>query len=346
MTITAYVPEEVELEEDDDLDSVYSEWDSATNMTASQLRRWSTNPCSREASVEPTTVIRRNLRLLETNKSDWTTKDIKDAKRTISFIERMGDEENEPDAPKDGANGCPSPWAISLLNWGFNPFSSMPENPDEMDDVDEVTLGQTVQYATEIAVLASIEAGDYVDYGDSDYGLVIEKNTSTFEFPGGDGPESEEVEVDASEDEPVYLIGKSDGGIEPMTADRIEVTERNQIFDESDPDGTDDLGDIDAQEMSVDGENHSSGTVSELATAQDVPGITRTQRGQNPYPESWRESNKPARLILLDAWQSMNMSHTGCVREMRGNVTRPNALCAAFKDSVYGGWTGWRNGGD
>lgn len=138
----AYKKAEVELQEDDELDEVFSEWQDHVNMSASELRRWSKNPCSREASVEPVNVIRRNLRLLEKNKDEWTDEDVKDAKRTISFISRM--KPNKPDNPRDGPHGCPSEWAISLLNWAFNPFDSLPETPDDEDlePVEEVTLDE------------------------------------------------------------------------------------------------------------------------------------------------------------------------------------------------------------
>lgn len=133
---------DVELEEDDSLDEVYSEWDEHVNMTASELEQWSNNPCSREASKDPEAVIKRNLRLLTKNKDDWTENDIKDAKRTISFISRM--RANEPDEPRDGPHGCPSEWAISLLNWAFNPFNSVPDIPDDddLDDVEKITMRQ------------------------------------------------------------------------------------------------------------------------------------------------------------------------------------------------------------
>jgi hypothetical protein len=129
-----------ELADMDELDRVYADWEDSVNMTASELRDWSTHPCSREASMDPEAVMKRNLRLLETNKSDWTEEDIVDAKRTISFVARMSDEANEPDEPMDGPNGCPSEWGISLMNWAHNPFDSMPEVPEGMDSVDEVTL--------------------------------------------------------------------------------------------------------------------------------------------------------------------------------------------------------------
>jgi len=125
-----------ELESDEsELDDVYSDWSDAVNMSASQLESWAGHPCSDKASKDPEAVRKRNMSLLETDKSDWGSDEIEDAKRTISFVSRMSDEENEPDDPKSGGpNGCPSEWAISLLNWAHNPFDSMPDVPDEMEE--------------------------------------------------------------------------------------------------------------------------------------------------------------------------------------------------------------------
>lgn len=128
--------------DEDELDEVYEDWDDAVNMTASSLREWSGHPCSREASLDPVSVIRRNLELLETNKSDWTTSHIDDAKRTISFVSRM---KGADTADLDGGPyGCPSKRDISLMNWAFNPFESIPSVPseaeDELENVDEVEL--------------------------------------------------------------------------------------------------------------------------------------------------------------------------------------------------------------
>lgn len=125
----------------DELDEVYADWDDAVNMTASELKEWRDHPCASEASVDPDAVIERNLRLLETNKSDWDTDDIADAKRTISFISRMSDSAMEPDDPHDGVYGCPSKWAISLLNWAYNPFDSIPDVPEQMEDEMESDTG-------------------------------------------------------------------------------------------------------------------------------------------------------------------------------------------------------------
>lgn len=145
----AYSEAEVELQEDDSLEEVWDDFQDAVNITASELERWSGNPCSREASVDPRSVIERNLRLLSKNKSDWTDGDVKDAKRTISFIARM--KPNKPDSPKDGSFGCPSEWAISLLNWAYNPFESIPEIPDndDLEDVDPIEMDDKEELGAE-----------------------------------------------------------------------------------------------------------------------------------------------------------------------------------------------------
>ena len=112
--------EESKAVDPDRLDDVYSSWRALVNMSASQLESWSKNECSKRASLDPKAVITRNLRLLRTNKADWTSKDIKDANRAISFISRMkGMPKGEP-----VVQGCPSKRDISLKNWAHDPNKS------------------------------------------------------------------------------------------------------------------------------------------------------------------------------------------------------------------------------
>ena len=102
---------------DEELDSVYTAWRKAVNMSASELQAWSANPCSRKASLDPAAVIKRNLNLLKTPKGQWGAKEVADAKRTVSFIARMSKmEQGEP-----VVKGCPSKRDISLKNWAFDP---------------------------------------------------------------------------------------------------------------------------------------------------------------------------------------------------------------------------------
>jgi len=210
---------------------------------------------------------------------------------------------------------------------------------------------------------SSVEAGDMVEYADEKYGVVTEKYTDNFEFPGGEGPESDLVEVEASEDSPTYIVSKQESGIEPMNASDFDVVDRSEVFDDEDPDPKKDLDKVE-EEMSATLEAYENAedihtlagidelreydvtgrTAEELVSVADVPGVSRNDVGQAPWPESWRESDKPARLIALDAWADFNASHTGCVREMSGRIRRPNAFCGAFKDAILGYET-WREGG-
>ena len=133
--------EESKAVDPDRLNDVYSSWRALVNMSASQLESWSKNECSKRASLDPKAVIARNLRLLRTNKADWTSKDIKDANRAISFISRMkGMPKGEP-----VVQGCPSKRDISLKNWAHNPDKSSKslgevltkEDLEELRGVDE-----------------------------------------------------------------------------------------------------------------------------------------------------------------------------------------------------------------
>jgi len=192
------------------------------------------------------------------------------------------------------------------------------------------------------------ERGDMVEYEDDTYGVVVEKYEENFDFPGGDGPDSDEVEVEV-DDEIVYVVGGEES-LEVFVGSDLEMVDRDEVFDGDPPENPEeDADEIDEEAMAamIVGASSGNSDVEELnqRTVNSVPGITRTQRGQNPWPKSWRDSDKPARMIALDAWQSMGASHTGCTRSMRGKVTRYNAFCAAFKDAIYFGYTGWREGG-
>jgi HK97 family phage portal protein len=103
----------------EELDEVFAKWRASVNMSASDLKAWRDNECSRKASLNPTAVIDRNLRLLETKKADWDGTHVRAANRAISFIARMRKmEQGEP------VGDCPSKRDISLKNWAFDPGKS------------------------------------------------------------------------------------------------------------------------------------------------------------------------------------------------------------------------------
>lgn len=102
--------------DEDELDEVYRRWRELVNMSASELERWAASECSRKASLSRAP-IERNLHLLRTPKEKWGAKEIRWAKRTISFISRM----RAMEQGKPVSEGCPSKRDISLMNWAHRP---------------------------------------------------------------------------------------------------------------------------------------------------------------------------------------------------------------------------------
>ena len=103
-----------------ELDEVYSKYKKAVNMTFTELKIWSKNPVSKKASLSRKPIT-RNLGLLSKNKSQWTSKEIKNANRTISYLARAKGIEKKfkKNNPKDKSL---TPNRIALRNWGFDVF--------------------------------------------------------------------------------------------------------------------------------------------------------------------------------------------------------------------------------
>ena len=137
----------------DELDAVFASWRASVNMSASELEAWSENECSRKASVDPAAVIARNLRLLRKNKDEWDERDIKDAKRTISFIARM------KAMPKGEPVGdCPSKRDISLRNWAYNPDKAGRAVVPEVAEAYSASMDESEQQRHVVAVEETDEA--------------------------------------------------------------------------------------------------------------------------------------------------------------------------------------------
>jgi hypothetical protein len=101
---------------EEDIDSVYSEYRQAVNMSYSELKAWSENPKSKLASDsrEP---VNRNLYLLEQSKADWTVSDLPKAKKTIAYIARaktMGKGVVTNQTEPYGRN------EIAMKNWAYD----------------------------------------------------------------------------------------------------------------------------------------------------------------------------------------------------------------------------------
>lgn len=100
----------------DKIQSVYKRYKQNTNMTYSELKKWSKNPCSKKASIGRA-AINRNLKLLRKPLSKWDERDAEEALKTISFNSRM---RKVPAGERvDGCNL--SKRSISLMNWAFDP---------------------------------------------------------------------------------------------------------------------------------------------------------------------------------------------------------------------------------
>lgn len=98
------------------IDRVYRKYKKVTNMSYNEFLIWSKNPLSKKASLsrEP---IRRNLRLLKKNKSDWDLQDVKAANKTISYLARA-----KKIKSKNFIKGKLTKNDIALRNWAYDKF--------------------------------------------------------------------------------------------------------------------------------------------------------------------------------------------------------------------------------
>lgn len=103
-----------------EINKVYSKYKKAVNMTATELRIWSKNSLSRQASLsrEP---ITRNIRLLSKPKTKWTQTDLRDANKTISYLARAKGIERiyKKNNPKDKSL---TKNRLALRNWAYDVF--------------------------------------------------------------------------------------------------------------------------------------------------------------------------------------------------------------------------------
>jgi hypothetical protein len=184
-----------------------------------------------------------------------------------------------------------------------------------------------------IVELAEWSEGDVVNIEDySQPGVITSLMTENFDFPTSDGLQ----EVEASEDEPAYVVATPDG---PRAVTEDSITGEGDF-----PDGPG--GKEAAKELANGGEEASvydkmddPYSMEELI---NIPGVDDPGVGWDSYPDSWVESEKPARLILLDAWSSLGGTFTTCRADMAGEISRPSRFCASFKDEVLQ-TERWRN---
>lgn len=203
-------------------------------------------------------------------------------------------------------------------------------NPAVANQFDALTGGDSSDGVGRRDVLDHVGNATRLGEGDpvqtpQGFGVVAEVRTE--EFEGKDGS------VEASESSPTYVVALKDAsvGVGFYSASELSQSELPET-DVDDP--ADDLA---SQSANSDG------------VADRVLQALNLRSNDWTMPESWRESDTPARVILLKAWAGMNGQFDcggGCCKgEMLSSGMSErgaNQFCAAMKDEVLQ-WEGWRN---
>lgn len=199
------------------------------------------------------------------------------------------------------------------------------------------TVGR-IEESDSVASLQSYEEGNWIEYGDGQYGVIVGKLKGPVDWPKGE----EETEEIGDAGEWVYIVGRESGGSKPFATDEITKADRDDVMGDDEEVPENPIEDIDEAEMSAvyyrisdpyDYDELQSG----LEELINVPGVDDPGVGFDSWPDSWRKSEKPARLIALDAWSSMGGTWRGCMAEIGSR-----RLCSAFKDEILG-TERWRN---
>lgn len=115
----------------DKLDEVFKSYKEETNMSYSDLKKWSENKCSKRASLS-SGPVNRNLELLSTPKEKWTDKHVTWANKTIAFNSRMRG------MPRGKPLSEECPWSkrdISLKNWAWDPGKTPKAKKQVADEI-------------------------------------------------------------------------------------------------------------------------------------------------------------------------------------------------------------------
>ncbi|AFH22124.1 hypothetical protein OSG_eHP16_00160 [environmental Halophage eHP-16] len=215
--------------------------------------------------------------------------------------EVLGDDDTPP-----GDNAPAMPAQSDAVQAAFDDFTDGPDVAAETDlDTDTEELANRYQ------------EGDVVDTPESGVGVIAGAVAEDQTAP----EDSDLPDIEASPDSPTYVVVTEDEsqGMSLLKASDLEATE------------------IEAEVDALDT------TKEAAAMAELAPDDSDSEIAELDFtmPESWRESDTPARVIALDAFASMGGSFDGCVRSMRDAVSNPDALCGSFLDEVLG-YEAWR----
>lgn len=222
-----------------------------------------------------------------------------------TVLDMDSEEVLEDDAPL-GDNAPAMPAQNSEVQAAFDDFTDGPDVAAETDpDPDTEELANRYQ------------EGDVVETPDSGVGVIAGAVAEDQTAPD----DSDLPDIEASPDSPTYVVVTEDEsqGMSLLKASDLESTE------------------IEAEVDALDT------TKEAAAMAELAPDDSDSEIAELDFtmPESWRESDTPARVIALDAFASMGGSFDGCVRSMRDAVSNPDALCGSFLDEVLG-YEAWR----
>jgi len=187
-------------------------------------------------------------------------------------------------------------------------------SPEDMaEEVDDEEAAEAWQDLMLPEALAEFDDGASVDTPDG-FGIIDDIIT-----------EGSVDDMDASDDDPMYAVVVEDESV------GVGFYREGDLSDAS----VDDLP----------GPDDPTSELEAMADIHNATGDTEAlQDGFFEWPESWEDSEQPARVIALKAWAGMGGSFTGCTREMRGSLTgSPDRFCADFKDRLYG-TEQWRGG--
>lgn len=208
-----------------------------------------------------------------------------------------------------------------VLGWDGDIDGESPGEEQQLDSstTEDITLDEAQSRVQEQFRL-NASSGDWVDTPDGK-GLVDDKIT-----------EGEVDGKEASSDKPIYAV---------VMVDEATVN----FYPESD---------ISAASAANGPENpkeqlkENGGDRENSLKKRILNRISRkNQEGHFEWPESWKESDTPARVIALKAWAGMGAQFdcggACCVGEMTGEIASPERFCADFKDRIYG-TEKWRGG--
>lgn len=221
---------------------------------------------------------------------------------------------------------------LDFLSDAVSPIGTATASEDVVE-TDDSPAGHNPTFGTkDVSAATRYSEGDKVVTDDGTEGVVVEIYTEPFDGPDGD-------EVDASDNSPAYVIATVDGA-EAVKASNLKAEDWSTDRDAPDEELADSVAaaDVAARLEAADQDFVETGSLEASVTDWD-------------YPDSWKESEIPNRLILLDAWSSMGGQFDcggGCCKGtmMSGGMSdrASDQFCASMKDRVLL-WEGWRQGG-